>query len=381
MPDFGGNSLGYAVGGSSRGAGFDDEDMDERLHETRTCVDISGGYHIHVWRELDSHIQNHVQRSHRKLVEDDGKCVREAINNLIAQRVTEALAEYETQRNNVVNGYTSHTTRTGPRTVRPTRECTYKDYLNSLLYERRFLEESDEIERYVSRLPEMIQGNVMSYEPKSMQKAIEAANGNAVARAYRVGTAGGNPYANVVTGTFLLNNHYALILFDTGADKSFVLNYSYDVELADGQIIEVNTIIRGCTLNFLNHPFNIDLMPVELNSFNVIIGMDWLKTYHAVIVCDEKIIQIKQRLQTARDRQKSYANVRHRPLEFQVLEMVRTIAYRLELPQQLSRVHSTFYISNLKKCLSDEPLAIPLDELHIDDKLRFVEEPVEIIDR
>nr|GFB27623.1 putative reverse transcriptase domain-containing protein [Tanacetum cinerariifolium] len=66
---------------------------------------------------------------------------------------------------------------------------------------------------------------------------------------------------------------------------------------------------------------------------------------------------------------------------FKVLEKVGTVAYRFELPQQLSRVHSTFHVSNLKKCLSDEPLAIPLDELHIDDKLRFVEEPVEIMDQ
>nr|GEZ86345.1 retrovirus-related Pol polyprotein from transposon 17.6 [Tanacetum cinerariifolium] len=65
---------------------------------------------------------------------------------------------------------------------------------------------------------------------------------------------------------------------------------------------------------------------------------------------------------------------------FKVLAKVGTAAYRLELPQQLSKVHSTFHVSNLKKCLSDEPLAIPLDELHIDDKLRFVEEPVEIMD-
>nr|GEZ89417.1 putative reverse transcriptase domain-containing protein [Tanacetum cinerariifolium] len=92
----------------------------------------------------------------------------------------------------------------------------------------------------------------------------------------------------------------------------------------------------------------------------------------------EKIVQIKQRLQAARDRQKSYTNVR-RP--FKVLAKVGTVAYRLELPQQLSRVHSTFHVSNLKKCLSDEPLAISLDELHIDDKLHFVEEPVEIMDR
>ncbi|GJV56631.1 putative reverse transcriptase domain-containing protein [Tanacetum coccineum] len=65
---------------------------------------------------------------------------------------------------------------------------------------------------------------------------------------------------------------------------------------------------------------------------------------------------------------------------FKVLAKVGTVAYKLELPQQLSRVHSTFHVSNLKKCLSDEPLAIPLDEIHIDDKLHFVEEPVEIMD-
>ncbi|GKF75570.1 hypothetical protein Tco_0225014 [Tanacetum coccineum] len=66
---------------------------------------------------------------------------------------------------------------------------------------------------------------------------------------------------------------------------------------------------------------------------------------------------------------------------FKVLEKVRSVAYKLELPQELSRVHSTFHVSNLKKCYSDEPLAVLLDGLHIDDKLYFVEEPVEIIDQ
>nr|GEX79961.1 putative reverse transcriptase domain-containing protein [Tanacetum cinerariifolium] len=67
---------------------------------------------------------------------------------------------------------------------------------------------------------------------------------------------------------------------------------SYDVELADGKIVGVDTIIRGCTLNSLNHPFNIDLMPVELGSFDIIIGMDWLRRYHSVTVCDEKLVRI-----------------------------------------------------------------------------------------
>nr|GEW09703.1 putative reverse transcriptase domain-containing protein [Tanacetum cinerariifolium] len=117
---------------------------------------------------------------------------------------------------------------------------------------------------------------------------------------------GTNPDANTVTGTFLLNNCYASVLFDTCADRSFVstafssqfdiastvLYHDYAVELADGRIVGVNTIIRSCTLNLLNHLFNIDLMPVEMGSFDVIIGMDWLSRYKAVIVCADKIFRI-----------------------------------------------------------------------------------------
>nr|GFC15538.1 reverse transcriptase domain-containing protein [Tanacetum cinerariifolium] len=71
-----------------------------------------------------------------------------------------------------------------------------------------------------------------------------------------------------------------------------VLDHDYSVELADGRIVGVNTVIRSCTLNFLNHPFNIDLMPVEMGSFDVIIGMDWLSRYQAVIVCADKIVRV-----------------------------------------------------------------------------------------
>ncbi|GJY12423.1 putative reverse transcriptase domain-containing protein [Tanacetum coccineum] len=106
----------------------------------------------------------------------------------------------------------------------------------------------------------------------------------------------------------------------------------------------------------------------------------------------EKVIQIKQRMQAAHDRQKSYINLKRKPMEFQVGDrvmlkvlpwkgVVGSVAYNLELPQELSRVHNTFHVSNLKKCYSDEPLAVPLEGLHVDDKLHFVEEPVEIMDR
>ncbi|GKC45995.1 putative reverse transcriptase domain-containing protein [Tanacetum coccineum] len=107
-------------------------------------------------------------------------------------------------------------------------------------------------------------------------------------------------------GTFLLNDHHAYILFDSGADRSFVsntfsalldiipyaLDVIYAVELADGRTLETNTVLRGCTLGLLGNPFNIDLMPIDLGSFDVIIGMDWLAKNHAVIVCDEKIVRI-----------------------------------------------------------------------------------------
>ncbi|GKA41867.1 putative reverse transcriptase domain-containing protein [Tanacetum coccineum] len=117
----------------------------------------------------------------------------------------------------------------------------------------------------------------------------------------------------------------------------------------------------------------------------------WIEAGEAQILGPEliqettkKIIQIKQRIQAARDRQKSYADLKHKPKEFQVGDkvmlkvspwkgVVGEVAYKLELPEELSRVHNTFHVSNLKKCHANEPLAIPLDGLHLDDKLHFVE--------
>nr|GEY02084.1 putative reverse transcriptase domain-containing protein [Tanacetum cinerariifolium] len=122
---------------------------------------------------------------------------------------------------------------------------------------------------------------------------------------------------------------------------------------------------------------------------------------------------IKQRIQTARDRQKSYADLKCKQMEFQVgdkvmlkvspwkgvvhfgkrgklnpryvgplkvLKKVGVVAYKLELPQELSRVHNTFYVSNLKKCYSDDPLVVSLEGLQLDNKLHFVEEPIKFMD-
>ncbi|GJV66564.1 putative reverse transcriptase domain-containing protein [Tanacetum coccineum] len=102
----------------------------------------------------------------------------------------------------------------------------------------------------------------------------------ATAKAYAIGRGGTNPDFNIVTSTFLLNNCYASMLFDSGADRSFVS--STFSALLD---------ITPSTLD-ISHPFDIDLMPVELGSFDVIIGMDWLAKYHALIVCDEKVVRI-----------------------------------------------------------------------------------------
>nr|GEZ03213.1 putative reverse transcriptase domain-containing protein [Tanacetum cinerariifolium] len=128
----------------------------------------------------------------------------------------------------------------------------------------------------------------------------------------------------------------------------------------------------------------------------------------------EKIVQIKNRLLTSRSRQKSYADIRRKPMEFKVgdkvmlkvypskgiirfgkcgklspryigpfeiIERIGPVAYKLELPEKLHGIHNTFHVSNLKKCLADENLAIPLEEVQLDDKLHFIKEPVEIIDR
>ncbi|GJU54475.1 putative reverse transcriptase domain-containing protein [Tanacetum coccineum] len=246
----------------------------------------------------------------------------------------------------------------------------------ALMCGRMFHEESDEVEKYVGGLPDMIWQNVMSYQPKTMEKAIEFANDQMdqkghqqqnkrhnTGRAYTAGPGekreytgslplctkcnyhykgpcaprcnkykkighlahdcrssgpnGNNNNAGDLLGTTSecwqlcyevwkrqcpiesvrggqcgnkpgLQRHYGSLIGITPT----TLDHYYDVELANEKIIGINTIIRGCTLNFLDHPFNINLMAVELGSFDVIVGLDWLAKYHAIIDCSEKIVRI-----------------------------------------------------------------------------------------
>ncbi|GJU08283.1 putative reverse transcriptase domain-containing protein [Tanacetum coccineum] len=146
------------------------------------------------------------------------------------------------------------------------------------------------------------QGHTRNRCPK---KVKQEEVGEARGRAYAIKDA--EPQVlNVVTGTFLLNNRYASVLFDLGYDRSFMntrfssmldidlvkIDTSYEVELADGRVVSTNTVLKGYTLNLVNHLFEIDLMPINLGMFDVKIEMDWLVKHDAVIVYDEKVVHI-----------------------------------------------------------------------------------------
>ncbi|GJR63805.1 putative reverse transcriptase domain-containing protein [Tanacetum coccineum] len=146
---------------------------------------------------------------------------------------------------------------------------------------------------------------------RCLKKVKQEEAGEVRGRAYAIKDA--EPQGlNVVTGTFLLNNQYTSILFYSGSDRSFVntrfsslldikpikIEDSYAVELADGMIVSTNTVLKGCTLSLVKHVFKIDLMPIELGTFDVIIGMDCLVKHDAVIVCGEKVVRIPYRNKT-----------------------------------------------------------------------------------
>ncbi|GJS53413.1 putative reverse transcriptase domain-containing protein [Tanacetum coccineum] len=192
----------------------------------------------------------------------------------------------------------------------------------------------------------------------------------------------------------------------TSLDMSIAYHPQTDRQ-SERTIQTLEDMLRACVIDFGNGWCRSPVCWAE-------VGQVQLTGPELVQETTKRIIQIKQRIQTARDRQKSYADLKRKPMEFQVrdkvmlkvspwkgvirfgkrgklnpryvgpfkvLKKVGAIAYKLELPQELSKVHNTFYVSNLKKCYNDDPLVVPLEGLQVDDKLHFVEEPVEIMDR
>nr|GEY66401.1 hypothetical protein [Tanacetum cinerariifolium] len=125
-------------------------------------------------------------------------------------------------------------------------------------------------------------------------------------RAFMLGAEEARQDPNIVTGTFTLNNHFATTLFDSGADYSFVsttfipllgiepsgLGFRYEIEIASGQLVEIDKVIKGCKLEIKGHVFDIDLIPFGLGSFDMIKGMDWLSNRKAEIICHEKVVRI-----------------------------------------------------------------------------------------
>nr|GEW62002.1 putative reverse transcriptase domain-containing protein [Tanacetum cinerariifolium] len=237
-----------------------------------------------------------------------------AIDQLIAQRMADALAEYEASQNSRNgnrndNGNKSHDSRSGGgRTLHTARgaltwwnshvrtvghdvsyEMPWKTLMKMMtkascprseikkLETKMVLDETDKAKRQADnkRIMDNNRRNNHSQQPPYKKQNV--------ARAYTVGS---NERKNT-------DRSFVSTAFSSLIDITlFTLDNSYDVELADGKIIGVDIIIWGCTLNFLNHPFNIDLIPIELGSFNAIIGMDWLLKYHVVSIYDEKIVRI-----------------------------------------------------------------------------------------
>ncbi|GJV24725.1 putative reverse transcriptase domain-containing protein [Tanacetum coccineum] len=194
----------------------------------------------------------------------------------------------------------------------------------------------------------------------------------------------------------VVTRHGIPVLIICYRDPRFTSNFWRSLKKALGNSLDMSTAYHPQTdgqsertiqtLEDMLHACTIDFENAE-------VGEVQLTGPEIIQETTDKVIQIKQRIQAAYDQQKSYANLKRKPMEFQgklnpryvgpfkVLEKVGSIAYKVELPQELSMVHNTFYVSNLKKCYSDEPLAVPLEGLHVDDKLRFVEEFVEIMDQ
>ncbi|GJU31013.1 hypothetical protein Tco_1174602 [Tanacetum coccineum] len=326
----------------------------------------------------------------------------------------------------------------------------------ALMCSRMFPEEIDKVEKYIGGLPDMILGSVKASKSKTMQEVIEFTtelmedkthayaerqaerkrknddfsrnNQNQqvkrqnTGQAYTAGNSEKKSYAGVlnlcVPGGSQRKVYAVGNAWGANPDRSlrYKVNAAEGVNAASKEVSTAELV--STAYRRLEVKARITLMMGIPKCRSPVC---WTEVGEAQILgpeliqeTTEKIIQIKQRMQAARDRQKSYADLKRKPMEFQVgdkvmlkvspwkgvvrfgkrgklnpryvgpfkvIERVGEVAYKLELPEELSRVHNTFHVSNLKKCHADEPLAVPLDGLHLDDKLHFVEEPLEIVGR
>ncbi|GKD11860.1 reverse transcriptase domain-containing protein [Tanacetum coccineum] len=255
-----------------------------------------------------------------------------AIKKLVADSVAAAL---EAQAATVAN--TDNTTRnTRPRETPVARKCSYKEFMSCQpfnfkedckvkfatgndikTYVRRFQElvvlcptmvpNSEKLmEVFIWRLPKSIEGNVTTSKPQTLEEAITITQRNC--RNKGPATGSNLQPVSVTCHACGKKGHYrnqcpkannsahgrAYLLRDKNAhqDPNVVMDTTYDIEMADENLVGTNTVIQGCTLILLNQPFKIDLMPIKLDSFDVVIGMDWLSKYHARIICNEKVVHI-----------------------------------------------------------------------------------------
>ncbi|GJU50846.1 putative reverse transcriptase domain-containing protein [Tanacetum coccineum] len=274
----------------------------------------------------------------RTLISEAPTMTQAAIKKLVADSVSAAL---EAQAANMAN--TDNTTR--PREAHVARQCSYKEFMSCQHFNFKCTEGAIGLIRWFERtesvfsrsnctedykvkfatgtlteealswyreatrsnlLPVTVTCHACGEKGHYANQCRKTTNNNAQGRAYMLRDRNAHQNPNVVTGMFLLNQHLARVLFDSGADKSFVsislasklnippitIDTFYDIEMADGNLVSTNTVIQGAILTLLNQPFKIDLMPIKLGSFDVVIGMDWLSKYHARIICDEKVIHI-----------------------------------------------------------------------------------------
>ncbi|GKE17605.1 reverse transcriptase domain-containing protein [Tanacetum coccineum] len=249
------------------------------------------------------------QSIERNVTSSKSQTLEEAIN--IAQRLIDQNRRQETFRSYAVtptenNGYTGNHPLCKKCTLHHIRPCTIKcNTCNKVGHlTKNCKNKGPATGSYL--LPMTVTFHAYKEKGHYANQCRKTTNNNARGRAYMLRDRNAHQDLNVVTGMFLLNQHLARVLFDSGADKSFIsislasmlnippitIDTFYNIEMADENLVSTNTVIQGATLTLLNQPFEIDLMPIKLCSFNVVISMDWLSMYHARIICDEKVIHI-----------------------------------------------------------------------------------------